>query len=84
MIEQYGRRNNFEISGIPDNLTQDCLEEKVVSAFFETGIALMPNDINDCYRNERSHDKPKNNPLFYKWDFFQTSEKLKPEKTKID
>ena len=29
-LEQYGRRNNIEITGIPDNVPNQILEEKIV------------------------------------------------------
>ena len=30
-LEQYGRRNNIEITGIPDNVPNQILEEKIVN-----------------------------------------------------
>ena len=38
MLEQYGRRNNIEVSGIPDSVEDNCLEEKVISVFTSIGI----------------------------------------------
>ena len=32
-LEQYGRRNNIEVSGIPDSVKDSCLEEKIISVF---------------------------------------------------
>ena len=31
--KQYGRGNNIEVSGIPDSVEDNCLEEKITSAF---------------------------------------------------
>ena len=31
--KQYGRRNNIEVSGIPDSVEDNCLEEKITSVF---------------------------------------------------
>ena len=38
MLEQYGRRNNIEVSGIPDSVEDNCLEEKVNTVFTSIGI----------------------------------------------
>ena len=53
-LEQYGRRNNIEVSGIPDSLDDDCLEEKIISVFTSTGIQVKPNDIGASYRNGKT------------------------------
>ena len=37
-LEQYGRRNNIEVSGIPDSVKDSCLEEKIISVFTSFGI----------------------------------------------
>ena len=38
MLEQYGRRNNIEISGIPHSVEKSSLREIVVSVFSITGV----------------------------------------------
>ena len=50
MLEQYGRRNNIDISGIPDSVGQSSLEEKVVSVFSNIGVDVTSNDIEVCHR----------------------------------
>ena len=37
-LEQYGRRNNIEITGIPDNVPDQILEEKVVDILNEISV----------------------------------------------
>ena len=37
-LEQYGRRKNIEVSGIPDSVKDNCLEEKIISVFTSVGI----------------------------------------------
>ena len=52
--EQYGRRNNVEISGIPDSVEQN-------SVFSNIGVAVMSNDIEACHkiRKNRNNEKKK-------------------------
>ena len=53
-LEQYGRRNNIEVSGIPDSLDDNCLEENIISVFTSTGIQVKSNDIGASYRNGKT------------------------------
>ena len=46
--EQYGRRNNIEISGIPDNVSDQILEEKVVDIINKISVGVK--DIEACHR----------------------------------
>ena len=39
-LEQYGRRNSVEVSGIPDSVKDKCLEEKIISVFTSVGIDI--------------------------------------------
>ena len=39
-LDQYGRRNNMEIHGIPANITDDELEGKVIHIFSCLGIEV--------------------------------------------
>ena len=45
--DQYNRRNNLEIHGIPSNISDDMLEEKVIQIFEGIGLSLTTNDIED-------------------------------------
>ena len=58
MLEQYGRRNNIEISGVVVAVVVTCcFGEKVGSVFLEIGIAVAPNDIKACYRIGEKQNK---------------------------
>jgi len=47
---QYNRRNNLEISGIPNHVNDDELETKVIEIFDSINIDVCPNDIEACHR----------------------------------
>ena len=49
-LEQYGRRNNIEITGIPDSVPDQNLEEKVVDILNEITVNVSPKDIEACHR----------------------------------
>ena len=49
-LDQYSRRNNFEIQGIPVNVTDDELEGKVINIFSCLSIEVKGSDIEDCHR----------------------------------
>ena len=49
-LEQYGRRNNIEITGIPDSVPDQNLEEKVVDILNEVSVNVSPKDIETCHR----------------------------------
>ena len=38
MLEQYGRRSNIEITGIPDTVQNNELENKVIEIFEAIGV----------------------------------------------
>ena len=49
-MEQYSRRNNVEISGISNEVSDKNLEKKVIDIWKESGIDLNPYDIEACQR----------------------------------
>ena len=49
-LEQYGRRNNIEITGIPDSVPDQNLEEKVVDILNEITVNVSAKDIEACHR----------------------------------
>ena len=49
-VEQYDRRNNIEITGIPDNIEDKNLEHSVIEVFKAGDIQISHNDIEDCHR----------------------------------
>ena len=48
--EQYSRRNNVEISGIPHEILDNNLEDKVIDICKDAGIEIEHMDIEGCYR----------------------------------
>ena len=54
-LEQYTRRNNIEIQGIPPQISDEKLEEKVIiEVFGAMNIAISRNDVEDCHRLGKS------------------------------
>ena len=49
-LNQYGRRNNLELTGIPETVEQDDLEEKVIEILKEIDINVKSRDIEACHR----------------------------------
>ena len=48
-LEQYGHRNNTEITGIPDSVPDQNLEEKLAVLLNEISIDVSPKDIEACH-----------------------------------
>ena len=57
-LDQYSRRNNIVIQGIPANVTDDELEEKVIDIFSFLGIEVKGSDIENGHR--LGYANPKN------------------------
>ena len=49
-LDQYNQRNNREIQGIPSNVSDDTLEDKVIDIFHSLNINVSKNDIEDCHK----------------------------------
>ena len=49
-MEQYSRRNNVEISGTSNEVSDKNLEKKVIDICKESGIDLNPYDTEACHR----------------------------------
>ena len=49
-LEQYTRRNNIEIQGIPSSVHDNLLEDKVIDIFSQLNITISKSDIEDCHR----------------------------------
>ena len=58
-MEQYNRRNNVEITGIPDNIEDKNLEHSVIEVFKAADIQISHNDIEDCHRIGKSKGNSK-------------------------
>ena len=59
--EQYSRRNNVELSGIPNSICDEDFENTVINISKESGIDVDTRDIEGCHqlpvsRNSRGHD----------------------------
>ncbi len=48
--QQYGRRNNIEINGIPNDVKDSSLEGKVVDILTKVGVDVSSDDIEACHR----------------------------------
>ena len=47
-LEQYTERNDIEIQGIPPQIHDEKLEQKVIEVFGEMNLAIIKNDVEDC------------------------------------
>ena len=50
MSEQYSRRNNIELSGIPNDTAEDNLEKVVIDICHDSDVEIEPKDIEGCHR----------------------------------
>ena len=57
-INQYTRRNNIEIAGIPENIKNEVLEDTVVKILDKIGVKCDPTVIEACHRLPRNR-RPK-------------------------
>ena len=56
-VEQYGRRNNIVISGIPDDVADDDLEDAVTSIMEDIDVIVQNGNIEACHRTGKSDQK---------------------------
>ena len=49
-VEQYSRRNNVEISGIPQSVSDNQLEEKVVDILKVIDVSITTNKVEASHR----------------------------------
>ena len=59
-VQQYVRRNNIEISGIDENISDDNLESKVIEIANCIGVKVKNRDIEACHRLKSRNSKVKN------------------------
>lgn len=64
-LDQYGRRNNLQIDGIPDDVGDDILEEKVCQILEEIQVPIKRHEIEACHRlpSKRGEKGPKKTVL---------------------
>ena len=58
-LEQYGRRNNLEITGIPDDVSDENLEEKAIQVLSEIQVNVSSSDIEACHRIRKGKNSSK-------------------------
>ena len=59
--KQYTRRINLEISGIPNNISDEALETKCIEILEAVDISVDNSEIEACHRlptNRRNKNKP--------------------------
>ena len=56
-VEQYGRRNNIVISGIPHDVADDHLEDAVTSIMEDVDVIVQNGDTEACHRIKKSDQK---------------------------
>ena len=59
LLEQYGRRNNLEITGIPDDVSHNDLENKVIGILNSIDVKVTSADIEACHRMGKSKNNSK-------------------------
>ena len=59
ILEQYGRRNNIEITCILDTVQDNQLENKVIEIFDTIGVDAKSVDFEDCHRVGKSKNNSK-------------------------
>ena len=59
-LEQHGRRNNLEITGIPDDVDDQKLEEKVIEILDKINVNVSSKDVEACHRIGKSKKLLKN------------------------
>ena len=59
-VEQYGRRNNKEINGIPNSISDNNLESTVINVLSKaTNVHIRVDDIEECHRIGKSKGNSK-------------------------
>ena len=48
--KQYSRRENLEIFGIPDSVSNNNLDETVLKFFSQAGVTIDSRDVKACHR----------------------------------
>ena len=49
-LAQYGQQNNIVLSGIPESVSEDVLEESVISVLADIDVSVESQDIKACHR----------------------------------
>ena len=59
MVKQYGTQNNIKITGIPDTVQGNELENKVIEIYDTIGVEPKSADFEDCHRVGKSKNNSK-------------------------
>ena len=59
-LEQYGRRNNLVISGIPDSVQDSELESTVTSILSDIDVNVESREVEECHKIGKSNNGSKN------------------------
>ena len=59
MLEQYGKGNNIEITGIPDSVQDNELENEIIGIFDAIGVGANSADFEDFHRVGKSKNNSK-------------------------
>ena len=72
-VEQYDRRNNMEINGIPNSISDDNLESTIMSVLSKaTNVHVTADDIEACHRIEKSKENSKKTIVrFINWKHYK-------------
>ena len=55
--EQYTRRSNIEVQGIPSTVNDKLLDDKVIDIINQLNITISKSDIEDCHRLGKANPK---------------------------
>ena len=83
-LEQYGRRNNMEVSVTPYSVEDKFLEEKVISVFTSVVIDVKSNDIEAFHKIGKSWDNSKRITVRFTNRKFAKKTLYNRKKTKIN
>lgn len=72
--ESYIRRNNIEIQGIPNDISNDSLEQTIISVAQKVGVDIEPSNIEACHRLKRKTQGSK--PVIVRFTNRRICEKL--------
>ena len=71
-LEQYGRRNNLVISGIPDSVQDSDLESTVISILSDIDVNVESREVKDCHRIGESNNGSKKTIIrFVNWKYWK-------------
>ena len=79
--QQYQRRNNIEINGIPSDISQDKLEDTVLNIASAINVEISEYDIEACHRLKNNNTIVRFTNRKICEDLFRGSKKLKEART---